>query len=40
MNKFYVDDKEEVKLSDDGFDNFYENLFPQTSNISINNIKK
>ena len=40
MNKFYVDDKEEVKLSDDGFDNFYENLFPQTSNISKNNIKK
>ena len=40
MNKFYVDDKEEVLLADDGFDKFYENLFPQVSNISINNIKK
>ena len=40
MNKFYVDDKEEVFLVDDGFDKFYENLFPQVSNISINNIKK
>ena len=39
MNKFYVDDKEEVLLADDGFDKFYENLFPQVSNISINNIK-
>ena len=40
MNKFYVDDKEEVLLADDGFDKFYENLFPQVSNITINNIKK
>ena len=40
MNKFYVNDKVEVLLADDGFDKFYENLFPQVSNISINNIKK
>ena len=40
MNKISDYDKEEVLLADDGFDKFYENLFPQVSNISINNIKK
>lgn len=35
MNKFYVDDNEEVLLEDDGFDNFYESLFPKTSNITM-----
>lgn len=35
MNKFYVDDNEEVLLEDDGFDKFYESLFPQTSNITM-----
>lgn len=27
MNKFYVNDDSEVKISDDGFDNFYKSLF-------------
>lgn len=36
MNKFYVDDKQEVLLEDDGFNKFFDNLFPQTSNITIN----
>ena len=31
MNKFYVDDKEEVLLADDGFDKFYENGFIRNS---------
>ena len=35
MNKFYVNDKEEVIIEDDGFDKFYNNLFPTTSNITI-----
>ena len=35
MNKFYVNDKEEVLIEDDGFDKFYNNLFPTTSNITI-----
>ena len=36
MNKFYVDDKQEVLLEDDGFNKFFDNFFPQTSNITIN----
>lgn len=35
MNKFYVNDKEEVFIEDDGFDKFFNNLFPTTSNITI-----
>lgn len=27
MNKFYVNDDLEVKMNDDGFDNFYKSLF-------------
>ncbi|WP_297635395.1 hypothetical protein [uncultured Clostridium sp.] len=27
MNKFYVNDDSDVKLNDDGFDNFYKSLF-------------
>lgn len=34
MNKFYVNDDEAVNIADDGFDNFYEGLFPK-SNITI-----
>lgn len=35
MNKFYVDDNEEVNLDDDGFDKFYSSLFPQTENFTM-----
>lgn len=35
MNKFYVNDNEEVTIEDDGFDNFYEGLFPKSNNITI-----
>ncbi|MPQ42993.1 hypothetical protein [Clostridium tarantellae] len=35
MNKFYVNDDEKVILDGDGFDNFYNQLFPQASNISF-----
>lgn len=35
MNKFYVNDNEEVAIEDDGFDNFYEGLFPKSNNITI-----
>lgn len=35
MNKFYVNDKEEVLIEDDGFDKFYDNLFSTASNITI-----
>lgn len=27
MNKFYVNDTSDVKINDDGFDNFYKSLF-------------
>ena len=27
MNKFYVNDDLEIKMNDDGFDNFYKSLF-------------
>ena len=36
MNKFYVNDSEEVKINDDGFDKFYDSLFPKSSNITVN----
>ncbi|MEG1482974.1 hypothetical protein [Clostridium sp.] len=32
MNKFYVNDELEIAMNDDGFDNFYKNLFEGTSN--------
>lgn len=35
MNKFYVNDNEEVVIEDDGFNNFYEGLFPKSNNITI-----
>lgn len=36
MNKFYVNDTEEVKLDDSGFDTFYNQLFPSVSkNINL-----
>ena len=35
MNKFYVNDDEAVNIDDDGFDNFYEGLFPKSNNITI-----
>lgn len=35
MNKFYVNDNEEVGINDDGFDKFYDNLFPKTNNITV-----
>lgn len=38
MDKFYINDEEKVQLDDDGFDNFYNNLFNKTMD-SIN-IKK
>lgn len=34
MNKFYVNDQEEIELMDEGFENLYEQLFPK-SNINI-----
>lgn len=34
MNKFYVDDSNEIIMNDDGFDNLYKQLFS-----SVNNIK-
>lgn len=35
MNKFYVNDSEEVTINDDGFDKFYDILFPKTNNITV-----
>ena len=35
MNKFYVNDEEEVLIEDDGFDKFFNNLFPTSSNITM-----
>ena len=35
MSKFYVNDSEEVMINDDGFDKFYDSLFPKSSNITI-----
>ena len=35
MNKFYVNDTEEVVINDDGFDKFYDSLFPKTNNITV-----
>ena len=36
MDKFYVNDNEEVKIEDDGFDTFYKKLFSETvSNINL-----
>lgn len=35
MNKFYVNDTEEIVINDDGFDKFYDSLFPKTNNITV-----
>ena len=35
MNKFYVNETEEVVIKDDGFDKFYDSLFPKTNNITV-----
>ncbi|SCK03007.1 Uncharacterised protein [uncultured Clostridium sp.] len=35
MNKFYVNDTEDVVINDDGFDKFYDSLFPKTNNITV-----
>ncbi|MBC5629286.1 hypothetical protein H8S20_10305 [Clostridium sp. NSJ-6] len=35
MNKFYVNDTEEVVINDDCFDKFYDSLFPKTNNITV-----
>ena len=35
MNNFYVNDNENIELCDDGFDKFFEVLFPKTSNITM-----
>ncbi|WP_259740197.1 hypothetical protein [Clostridium chauvoei] len=38
MDKFYINDAEEVKIDDEGFENFYNQLFPSDtikSNIKI-----
>ena len=35
INVFESENKEEVFIEDDGFDKFYNNLFPTTSNITI-----
>lgn len=38
MDKFYINDEEKVKLDDNGFDNFYNNLFNKA--MDTINIKK
>ena len=35
MDKFYVDNKEEVIIQDDGFDNLFKSLFTTPQNIKI-----
>lgn len=35
MDKFYVDNKEEVIIQDDGFDNLFKSLFTTSQNIKI-----
>ena len=35
MDKFYVNDREDIFIEDDGFDKFYDSLFPKASNINI-----
>lgn len=35
MSKFYVNDDEKVEINDDGFDKFYDSLFPKTNNITV-----
>lgn len=32
MDKFYINDNEEINLDDDGFDSFYNNLFNDVMN--------
>ena len=35
MNKFYMTDNESIEINDDGFDRFFQNLFPKTNNITF-----
>lgn len=35
MDKFYVDNKEEIIIQDDGFDNLFKSLFATPENIKI-----
>lgn len=38
MDKFYINDNEKIKIDDEGFENFYNQLFPSSttkSNIKI-----
>lgn len=35
MNKFYVDNHSTINIDDDGFDKFYDSLFPKSDNINI-----
>lgn len=35
MNKFYVNDDINILIDDDGFDKFYDGLFPKVNNITI-----
>lgn len=35
MSKFYINDDETVEINDDGFDKFYDSLFPKTNNITV-----
>lgn len=35
MDKFYINDETEIQLDDDGFEKFYNQLFPQINNIKF-----
>lgn len=35
MDKFYVNDDEEIKLEDDGFDEIYKQIFSSVGNINL-----
>lgn len=35
MNNFYVNDNVEIEMNDDGFNKFFEGLFPKTNNITM-----
>lgn len=36
LDKFYVNDNEDVEIKDDGFDNIYKNLFNMNTGIQLN----
>jgi len=40
MDKFYINDNEDIKIEDDGFDNFYNKLFNINAVKSEINLKK